>query len=311
MNLTLQQLATFREVMRTGSISQAGRSVSRTQPAVSAMIAGLEKELGFALFLRERGKLTPTPEARFFLEECEEILGRLERTKRTLAGVARLEEGTLRIASHPAASGTFLPSVLTAFLKDKPHVNVSLMMRSSTLIEDMIASQQCDVGLAETPIPRASIRQRDFAMDNLCALPADHPLASRAILTPQDLDKADLAMLFSEHSSYRQTVQAFAAQGCTFNRRFELRTTLPGLHFVENGLCLMICDRITADSYIHNSLGRARLVFRPFRPVIVNHVSILTPAHTPQSAIAKAFCETLADHVTRLERDMPTKEKIA
>lgn len=308
MNLTIQQLVTFREVMRSGSISQAARVVSRTQPAVSAMIAGLEKELGFALFLREHGKLTPTPEAQFFLEECEDILSRMERTKRTLAGVARLEKGTLRIASHPAASGTFLPSVLTAFLKDKPQINVSLMMRSSALIEDMIASQQCDVGFAETPAPRASITQQDFALDNLCALPTDHPLARRAILTPKDLDGADLAMLFSEHTSYRQTAQAFAAQGCTFNRRFELRTSLPGLHFVENGLCLMICDRITANGYVQNTGRFGRLVFRPFRPVIASHVSILTPTHTPQSAIAQTFCALLADHVSRLEQDLLEKD---
>jgi DNA-binding transcriptional LysR family regulator len=51
------------------------------------MIAGLEDELGFKLFERQQGKLTPRPEARFFLEECDDILSRLEQTKRTLSGI--------------------------------------------------------------------------------------------------------------------------------------------------------------------------------------------------------------------------------
>ena len=35
MNISLRQITTFREVMRSGSISQAARTVMRTQPAVS------------------------------------------------------------------------------------------------------------------------------------------------------------------------------------------------------------------------------------------------------------------------------------
>ena len=54
MNLSLRQLSTFREVMRSGSISQAARTVGRTQPAVSTMVQTLEDQLGFALFVRTR-----------------------------------------------------------------------------------------------------------------------------------------------------------------------------------------------------------------------------------------------------------------
>lgn len=98
MNLSLRQLTVFREVMRSGSISQAAKTVARTQPAVSTMMATLEQELGFPLFLREHGKLTPTPEAHYFLEEAEAILARLERTKQALSKISALETGRLRIA---------------------------------------------------------------------------------------------------------------------------------------------------------------------------------------------------------------------
>ena len=61
MHLSLRQLTTFREVMRSGSISQAARSVGRTQPAVSTMIRTLEDQLGFALFVRDRASSSPRP----------------------------------------------------------------------------------------------------------------------------------------------------------------------------------------------------------------------------------------------------------
>ena len=44
--MNIRQLAAFREVMLTGSMSEAARNLNRTQPAVSAQIAGLEDQVG-------------------------------------------------------------------------------------------------------------------------------------------------------------------------------------------------------------------------------------------------------------------------
>lgn len=304
MNLSVRQLSTFREVMRTGSISQAARALHRTQPAVSAMVAALERELGFALFLRAQGRLTPTPEAHFVLEEAEAVLDRLDRTRQTLSGISRLEAGHLRIACMPAASGMFLPTVLNGFLATRPDVRVSLMMRTSRVVEDLIASQQLDLGFAEAPAPRASIRQTDFDLDCVCVLPAGDPLAARAEITPADLDGADLAMLYSEHPISVRTREVFATAGCGFRHRFELQTFLPGLRFVAAGLCHMICDPVTAHG--HLSQG-GDLVMRPFRPRIVTRLAILEPAHRPQSRLAAAFRDHLATEVEAMRQGLAAR----
>jgi len=302
MNLSFRQLMTFREVMRTGSISQAARALGRTQPAVSAMIAGLEDELGFKLFERQQGKLTPRPEARFFLEECDDILSRLEQTKRTLSGISKLEAGHLRIACHPAASGFFLPKVLTEFLSDKPGIRVSLMMRSSSLIEELIASQQFDVGFAETPEPRPSIRQSDFDLECVCVLPGDDPLARKDVLSPQDMDGKPLAVLYQNHATAVQTAEVFETTGCHLNKRFELRTFLPGLQFVAAGMCYVICDMITAYGYIIQGRATENLAIRRFRPRISNSVSILTPGYATKSLTTRA----LSSHLTESIQSMQT-----
>lgn len=304
MNLSFQQLVTFREVMRSGSISQAARNIGRTQPAVSAMIVNLEAELGFALFLRERSRLTPTPEAHFFLEECEDILSRLDQTKRTLSGISRLEDGQLRIACHPAASGFFIPSVLTGFLADKPKVDVTFKMRSSKVIEDLIASQQFDIGFAETPEPRESIKQIDFDLECVCAISSSDPMADVEVITPQDLDGANLAMLFDEHVSYRKTCQSFSEAGCRFHRKFELQTFLPGLPLVGAGLCYMVCDTITAYGHLKHMNSSAKVLFKRLVPTISTGVSILTPAHSPQSKIAGAFCHELVNRINGISSEM-------
>ncbi len=301
MNVSVRQMITFREVMRSGSISQAARTVRRTQPAVSTMIATLESELGFSLFVREQGRLAPTPEARFFLDECEAILDRLERTERTVSRIRALEAGTLRIACHPAASGLFLPRLLTDFLKDKEDLEVALIMRSSDVIEDLIASQQYDIGFAETPERRASIDQIDFDLECVCILPADDPLAALPAVTPDDLDGKPMAALFAEHATAIQTAAAFASTNRRFNRRLELRTFLPGLQFVAAGFCYMVCDMITAYSHLMQSQTAGDLAIRRFRPRVGNSVSILTPGYATPSLTSRAFVAKLAGAIDAME----------
>ena len=304
MHLSLRQLSTFREVMRSGSISQAARTVGRTQPAVSTMVQTLEDQLGFALFVRKQGKLTPTPEAHFFLEECEDILERVDRTERTLERISSLQSGKLKVACHPAASSVFLPRLLTGFLDGKDDLEVSLIMRSSDVIEDLIASQQFDVGFSETPEPRASIRQTDYDLECVCILPPDDPLAKARVVTPQDLDGRPMAVLFDEHRTAVQTEAAFQDAGCTFHKRLELRTFLPGLQFVAAGACVMVCDMITAYSHLLQAPESARLSIRRFTPRISNGVSILTPGYATQSMASRAFITRLHAAVDQMQNDI-------
>jgi DNA-binding transcriptional LysR family regulator len=304
-------LQTFVQVMRTGSVSEAGRALGRTQPAVSAMIAGLEREVGFQLFERERGRLVPKPEAHYFLEEAEFLLERLTRSTRTLQDIGNLEKGKLRIACNPAASSFFMPRVLANFLRDKPDIEASLMMRSSPVVTDWIASQQYDIGFAETPEPRRTIISEVFALPGVCAVPKDDPLARKKVITPADLDGKPMAMLFDDHSISEQTRKAFNEAGARLNKRFELRTFLPALQLVSEGLCYTICEGLSAISHQESFGDQNSLVFRPFKPECFLNMSLLTPANRPLSLLVESFAEVLRAEIKALVeraaglRDLP------
>ena len=61
--MRLRHIEVFNAVMQTGSVSAAARLINITQPAVSRTLQHAELQLGFALFQRARGRLTPTNEA--------------------------------------------------------------------------------------------------------------------------------------------------------------------------------------------------------------------------------------------------------
>jgi len=300
MNLSFKQLVTFKEVMRTGSISEAARALKRTQPAISTMIHSLETELGFLLFHREHRKLTPTPEAQYLLEETNALLTRFDQTKSILKGVSQLNTGRLRIACHPAASSFFMPNALGDFLTDKPDVNVTLRAMPSNTIEDLVASNQCDLGLTESPHRRGSTQSEDVELPCFCAMSVNSPLAHKSVITPTQLDGEPMAVLFSEHPTAQHTLAAFSRLDCKLKIRFELQTFMTGLQFVQAGLCYMVCDMLTAYSYVSLSGNQGGVMFKRFEPKVSNTVSILTPANRPTSIIAQGLKSALKQHIERM-----------
>lgn len=302
MNLSFKQLQAFREVMRTGSISEAARTLNRTQPAVSSLITTLESELGIHLFERNRGRLIKKPEAQFFLEETEAILERLSHCAKTMKEIGDLKEGRLRIACMPASSQFMMPRLVADFVRDKSQVKVSLMMRASAVIEEWIASQQYDIGLAETPAPNGAIKAENFDLACVCALRTDDPLANKTVITPEDLSGLPMATLQEDHPNLLSTQAVFRKSKSQLNVRFELRNFQPALKLVEEGLCYCICDPITASSYFEYQNQNQAICFRPFTPQINLSVAILQPAHRPASQLSSAFIDILRNDLEEINQ---------
>ena len=55
-------------VMETGSVTQAGKLLYISQPAVSRLIADLEEHVNFQLFDRRKKRLIPTVEAKLLYD---------------------------------------------------------------------------------------------------------------------------------------------------------------------------------------------------------------------------------------------------
>ena len=67
--MNFRQIEAFEAVMKTGSMTLAGKLLFITQPAVSRLIIELEQELGFKLFERKKNKLVRTDERLIFIPD--------------------------------------------------------------------------------------------------------------------------------------------------------------------------------------------------------------------------------------------------
>lgn len=103
--MDLRLIEMFQAVMRYRSVTEAARSLGVSQPAVSAALGRLEKEVGFALFRREGRNITPTPEA-LLLDEEAVRRWRASRNWRTLRQ-ASPQGGAARSPSPPTRRPAF------------------------------------------------------------------------------------------------------------------------------------------------------------------------------------------------------------
>ena len=121
-HMNLQQLAVFREIMNTGSMSAAARNLHRTQPAVSAALKALEDSLGMDLFHRDGRRLVPVPEARYLLSEATDVLNRLSAARANMEGMRDRVRGSLRIVAMPGPSAYLLPAFVSRFTHGTPDI---------------------------------------------------------------------------------------------------------------------------------------------------------------------------------------------
>src|ERR1700750_3381777 len=104
-----RRVLTFRAVAHERSFSNAARTLSLTQPAVSQQGAALEKELGVKLLAREPGGLQLTAGGKVLLEHADAIAARLELAGTQLGEIAGAERVRLRVGAFPSALASLVP----------------------------------------------------------------------------------------------------------------------------------------------------------------------------------------------------------
>ncbi len=295
--MNLRQIQAFKEVMLTGSVTEAARNMGRTQPAISSLIAGLEKSVGYNLFERRRGRLHPVPEAHFLLAEARSILERFSRLHETMKDVGNLEAGHLKIACLPVFAESLMPRLIARFVKDRKDVSISLVSHTSERVYERLASQQFDLGFAEVTTISPLVEGDEIAMNCVCAVSANDDLAVKSVITPADLDGKAMASFLPSHFIRQRLHRIFDRDGLQMRVRFEMQNAASQFAFIEQGLACAVMSPLSSQNYKQTQPNSDRIVFIPFQPEVIYRIAILTPAHNPISQLARAFAELLKKEV--------------
>jgi DNA-binding transcriptional LysR family regulator len=126
------ELRTFVEVSRDGSLSGAARRLGLTQPTVGRHIDALEAALGLTLFTRSPRGLTPTPAALALEPHVEAMATAAAALGRVASGEAAPDRGAVRVTASDVIGCEVLPAILAAFHGAHPGIAIELALSNRT-----------------------------------------------------------------------------------------------------------------------------------------------------------------------------------
>ena len=126
------ELRTFVEVSRDGSLSGAARRLGLTQPTVGRHIDALEAALGLTLFTRSPRGLTPTSAALALEPHVEAMATAAAALGRAASGEAAADRGAVRVTASDVIGCEVLPPILGAFHAVHPGIAIELALSNRT-----------------------------------------------------------------------------------------------------------------------------------------------------------------------------------
>jgi len=226
-----------------------------------------------------------------FYEAVEQNFLGLERLDQTAARIRRSEPRELKIACTPALSATLLPVVIKAFRVHYPTIMINV---DTVIVPDLLERiQQMRVDLAVTlafpPITGIEVEPL-LETENYCAMPISHPLASKDVITPEDLVGIPLLKpLPTGPLSWEEEEQIYQNAGVEPRYVTAYHTSHTGYAMIAHDLCIGLMEPFAAQHW------RNEITLRPFRPRVKLTYALAYPSPQIPSKPIYELCEAIRE----------------
>ena len=287
-------LESFVEVARRENVSRAAEALFLTQPAITARLKALERDLGVELFVRSSRGMKLSDAGRAFLPYAERTLTTVDEGRQLVANLRQGTSGALVIAAAPAVSTYVLPDILRAFRTTHPHVRLGVRTGHTEEVLEMVLRAEAHVGIGR-PIRHPDIELIPVLDDEmLLVVSARHPFARRGKVRMDEL-AAERLILFDRTSSYHDlTSSLFRQAGVVPASTLELDNVEAAKKMVQQGLGVALLPRMALATELKSgSLRPVKLVgTQPVhRPIVALRRK---DAGAPMGPVA-GFLETLKE----------------
>ncbi len=261
-------------VVRLGSVGRAAAELGVTQPAASARIRSMERQVGVALLERSPRGSRPTEAGVLVAGWARQVVDAAEALDAGLSALRERRDGRLRVVASLTVAEYLMPGWLVALKSVRPDVAVTLRTANSTQVAEQVRGGEADLGFVEGRRTPAGLNGAAVAADNLVVVvsPA-HPWARRRSgVSAAELARTPL-VLREEGSGTREILDlALAAHGGTAAPLLQLAsTTALKAAAVSGAGPVVVSDLAVADELASGRLVRVPVpeldLSRPLRAV--------------------------------------------
>ena len=187
--MELRHLRYFIAVAEEGSfLTAAQRRLNTSQPSLSRQIRDLESEVGVQLLERQARGVVLTDAGKVFLDHARLALSQVEAATNGARRIAQPQKPTLSMGFMVGLEVMWLPHLLRILREEEPEIEVTLTSQSSPELALALTRGKLDIAFLRPEKQTAGVTLKLLAKEPLIVvLPADHRLASRKRIRPQDL----------------------------------------------------------------------------------------------------------------------------
>ncbi|HLR67080.1 LysR family transcriptional regulator [Virgibacillus alimentarius] len=281
--MTITQFEIFVQVVESESFTKAAHYLNMTQSAVSHAIAGLEKELGCQLFIRNRRKgLYLTAIGERILIHAREILRRVSSISEEVDAITGIESGTIRLGSFPSASAHLLPKMLAFYQSHYPKVKLSLFEGTYHEVNEWLLSGIIDVGFSS--LPHENLELTPLVEDKMVVvLPVGHPLEIKDVVSLEEATGESL--ILTKAGSEEIVKRMFDKEELKPNIAFEVQGASTILNMVKEGLGITIGPELALP------MNEPGITIRDIQPMSWRTLGLSCPSVEEASPAVRAFIE--------------------
>lgn len=247
-------------VIRTGSLSRAAAELGISQPAASARIAGMERQIGVTLLERSPRGSRPTEAGVLVAEWAGAVVAAARALDAGIGALRERRDTRLRVSASLTVAEYLMPGWLLALRAARPDTAVTLRAANSAEVAAQVLAGEADLGFVEGMRLPNGLDGVSVAADRLLVLVApDHPWARRR----KPVDGAELAAtplaLREQGSGTREVLDAaLGPYGGVAAPLLELASTTALKAAGGGGAAVVLSELAVADE-----LARGRLVSVP------------------------------------------------
>ena len=282
----LQQLRGFFEVVREGSFTRAASKLFVTQPAISQQVKALEEEIGEALIERTRKTPRLTPAGEILFRRARSVFSHLDGAVDEIHALRSVLRGAVTIGTSDTNCMYVLPAVLDRFRTEYPQVEVVVLNKTSSEVNQLVLDDAVDFGLVTLPARNRDLTTEPlFTRQDTMICPLGHPLAGRRSVGLKTI--ASQPLLALKHGSRSRSIleEAFRETGEEIIVAMNLGSVEVIKRFVEIGFGIAIVPRIAVQREIEEGTVAAVSV-RGMKP---REIGLVLHRTRGRSAAASAF----------------------
>ena len=214
----IQVLVTLAEL---GNVRRTALAIGMTQPAVTLLLAEMERLIETPLFLRHSRGVSPTPMALDLLPLARHMLADLQSGAEMVAARLHHGEGVVRVGASAAGVSAILAKVLPGFTRAHPDIQVQVEELGTPDITARVAGGTTDIIFCRQPtlLPQGW-RFEPCAEDRFVVVCGNqHPLCRKRVVRLQDLQDATWlpnTLASAAHKRFEELVaqQSWAPRSC-------------------------------------------------------------------------------------------------